>query len=301
MQRSDDPVTEGGVRQVGLILEIPLQRIKPFVGQPRIQFNEESLRELAESMTNAGQAMPVLVRLADKERGEYELVEGERRWRAARLAGLKMLRCEVVEVDDSDHQFRKSFVANFHRENHTPLEIAYACKRLGEQGMALSAVAAMLGKSEAWVSMYLRLLNLSDKLLALLGPSTPKDKRLKVPVALALARLNHKLQLRAYETIGREKGTQRQAEALVRRLLLEDDSAKHDNARIRKRGPDDDYRVFMTFVMNGLESTRLWREFKLQTLFKNRPPQSARQVRVWLEETVKSYREILKKIPEESD
>lgn len=273
-----------GERVAGQVLDIALERIRPYTGQPRIQFNEEALRELAQSMAAAGQQMPALVRLLDAEQGEYELVEGERRWRAARLAGLTTLRCVVVEVADEDAQFRMSFVANFHRENHTPLEIALALKKLLKQGMTQSGIAEMLGKTQTWVSMYQRILNLEKRLLKLLGPTVSREERLNFMVAQALSRLAANRQWAAYEAIGGPAGTPRQAEALVRRLLNEDAGAKHPNARLRRRSPKDDYKVFITGVTNALEWTRIWGEADVQRLFQSRSVEATEQVGRWLAE-----------------
>jgi ParB family chromosome partitioning protein len=140
------------------VREIPLERIRPGPEQPRRRFEPAALAELAESLKESGVLQPVVVR----HRGaDYELLAGERRWRAAQLAGLVSLPA-VVRDDLDDHAARiLGLVENLQRESLSPMETARGLKRLAElDGLTHEAVGQRIGKSREYVSNFLRLLAL---------------------------------------------------------------------------------------------------------------------------------------------
>ena len=136
--------------------DIPIGDIRPNAGQPRKHF--EGIEELAESLRASGQLVPVLVRPVG---GSYELIHGERRWRAARLAGLATLRADVRDMSDSE-ALRLSVIENMQREQLTPIEEAEACRALLSDGMIQAEVGALIGKSQSYVAQKLRLLGLPE-------------------------------------------------------------------------------------------------------------------------------------------
>ncbi len=138
---------------------ISVSSIKPNPKQPRRHFDEESLAGLAASIAEVGILQPILV--SEVENGEYELVAGERRWRAARRAGLLNIPALVRQLDDL-RRFENTIVENLHREDLDPLEEAEAYSRLIEEySYTHEMIAQRIGKSRAAVSNSLRLLQLS--------------------------------------------------------------------------------------------------------------------------------------------
>ena len=143
--------------------EVDLDLIDPNPSQPRSRFDENRLQELAESISTTGLVQPIVVR----RKGErYEIVAGERRWRAAQIAGLLKLPIHVVEVNDED-LLRTALIENIQREDLNPIEEALAYKRLGEEsGLTQEQIAAAVGKDRATVANHLRLLRLPDQVRA---------------------------------------------------------------------------------------------------------------------------------------
>ena len=150
--------TEGaGAENAGLD-ELPLASISPNRFQPRGHFDEEALSQLADSIREVGVLQPVLVRPAGE--GRYELIAGERRWRAARRVGLQTIPALVRETDDAA-ALEQALVENVHRDNLNPLEEAAAYQQLIEDfGLTHDEVAARVGRSRATVSNTLRLMQL---------------------------------------------------------------------------------------------------------------------------------------------
>ena len=138
--------------------ELPLSSISPNRFQPRGYFDEEALSQLADSIREVGVLQPVLVRPAGD--GEYELIAGERRWRAARRVGLQTIPALVRETDDAA-ALEQALVENLHRDSLNPLEEAAAYQQLIEDfGLTHDEVAARVGRSRATVSNTLRLMQL---------------------------------------------------------------------------------------------------------------------------------------------
>lgn len=140
--------------------EIPVSDIGPNPHQPRVHFDEESLIELASSIAQIGVLQPILVRAVGGE-ARFELIAGERRWRAAGRAGLATIPAIVRTGDDDLGSVEKALVENLHRQDLTPLEEAAAFQQLIEDfGLTHEQVADRIGKSRSAVSNTLRLLGL---------------------------------------------------------------------------------------------------------------------------------------------
>ncbi|MGI8796404.1 MAG: ParB/RepB/Spo0J family partition protein [Acidimicrobiia bacterium] len=150
----------------GGLQELPIASIRPNKFQPRRHFDESALGELADSIREVGLLQPVLVR-ADGE-GSYELIAGERRWRAARRAGLQMIPALVRTSDDSS-ALEQALVENLHRDDLNALEEAAAYQQLIEDfGFTHERVASRVGRSRATVTNMLRLLQLPPGIQRLL-------------------------------------------------------------------------------------------------------------------------------------
>jgi ParB family chromosome partitioning protein len=150
--------------------ELAVGLIKPNKDQPRRHFDQESLQALAESVQERGVIQPVLVR--PRAGGTFELVAGERRWRAAKLAGLDTLPALVQDHDDAA-SLEVALVENMAREDLNPVEEARAVAGLVEElGLTREAVGKKVGRSRVAISNLLRLLDLPDEALALLEAAT---------------------------------------------------------------------------------------------------------------------------------
>ena len=141
--------------------EVELESITPGSMQPRTYFDEASLQGLAESIRSHGIVQPLLVR----RRGDgYELIAGERRWRAAKLAGLTRVPVVVKEVPD-DSLLEIALIENIQREDLNPIEEAQAYRKLIETvGLTQEALAGRIGRDRSYITNYLRLLRLPDDL-----------------------------------------------------------------------------------------------------------------------------------------
>ncbi|CAB4362783.1 MAG: ParB/RepB/Spo0J family partition protein [Actinobacteria bacterium] len=159
--------------------EIPVGSVVPNPHQPRVHFDEESLSELAASVGEIGVLQPILVR--PLENGQYELVAGERRWRAARRAGLAVVPA-IIRTTDELGSVERALVENLHRQDLTPLEEASAYQQLVEDfSLTHEQIASRIGKSRSAVTNTLRLLSLPAAIQALLA-----DGRLTAGHARAL-------------------------------------------------------------------------------------------------------------------
>ena len=142
-----------------LIQSLPLSRIEPRLDQPRDQFDAERLQDLAASIARHGLIQPVIVRRLPN--GDYQIIAGERRWRAARIAGLSEIPVRVLEADDRSVA-ELALVENLQREDLNPMEEARGYQKLiSDYSLTQEEAAAGVGKSRSAVTNALRLLNLS--------------------------------------------------------------------------------------------------------------------------------------------
>jgi ParB family chromosome partitioning protein len=156
----------GGARQLDELREVPLELIAPSSNQPRRRFDARALEALAGSLGERGVLQPVLVR--PKADGRYELVAGERRWRAAKIAGLQAIPALVRDRGDAE-ALELALIENMAREDLNPVEEARACDALVEElGLTREEVGRRVGRSRVAVSNLMRLLDLPDETLALL-------------------------------------------------------------------------------------------------------------------------------------
>jgi ParB family chromosome partitioning protein len=146
--------------------EIPVEMIRPNPNQPRTVFEPGALRGLADSIATSGVVQPLLVRpLAD---GRYELIAGERRWRAAREAGLHAVPA-VVRDEAEAERMQTALIENMVREDLNPVDAARACAQLlDELGLSKEELARRVGRSRAAISNLVRILDLPDQVLEML-------------------------------------------------------------------------------------------------------------------------------------
>lgn len=212
------------------LTRIPVEKIRRGPWQPRRHMDPVRLDELADSIKARGIVQPIVVKQADD--GNYEIIAGERRWRAAQVAGLDAVPAIVREVPDSA-ALAIALIENIQREDLNPVEEARAIARLIEEHeMTHQVVADSIGRSRSAVSNLLRLLELSEPVLARLEAG-----ELDMGHARALRALEGETQLQAaLEVISRELNA-RQTEALVRRLKRDPDEVVPAAAG-PKRNPD---------------------------------------------------------------
>jgi ParB family transcriptional regulator, chromosome partitioning protein len=192
---------------------VPISHIKPNAFQPRSHFDEESMSSLAASIREVGLLQPVLVREVDDEDESYELIAGERRWRAARRAGLQTIPV-LVQSDTGDaSSLEQALVENLHREDLNALEEAAAYQQLiDEFGLTHEQVATRMGKGRATITNTLRLLQLPASAQRALA-----DKTISAGHARALLGTPDRvLQDKLVEKIASEGLTVRAVEEIVR-------------------------------------------------------------------------------------
>jgi ParB family chromosome partitioning protein len=170
--------------------EVDIDAIAPGPMQPRTHFDEGSLEGLADSIRTHGVVQPLLVR---RQGERYELIAGERRWRAARLAGLAKVPIVVKDVPDRD-LLEIALIENIQRENLNPIEEAQAYQRLIENvGLTQEALAARVGRDRSYITNYLRLLRLPDDLQKLVVEGRLSTGHARTILGLAHADLQRKI------------------------------------------------------------------------------------------------------------
>ena len=195
------------------VITISLNKIKPNRYQPRQNFNKEKLQELADSIKKHGLAQPVLVTPSIAP-GEYELIAGERRFRASKMAGLKDIKAIVRQSADDKQKFDLALIENLQREDLDPVEQAKAFKRLIEEfGHTHEEIAAVIGKNRSVITNMLRLLNLPEDIRQLIteGKLSAGHGRMLAGIedeqqmrALVAQILSETLSVRAVEKIASE-------------------------------------------------------------------------------------------------
>ncbi len=202
-----------GEDEIAVPQTLPISRVEPREGQPRTQFDETSLQELSESIAAHGMLQPITVRSLGG--GYYQIIAGERRWRAARLAGLREVPVHILDVDDRKAQ-ELALVENLQREDLNPMEEARGYRVLmDEYGLTQDAVAQSVGKSRPAVANALRLLALQPAVAQMLenGELSTGHARALLPLEDSI------LQLETARRVFEKKLSVRQTEALVATLL----------------------------------------------------------------------------------
>ncbi|RTZ14018.1 ParB/RepB/Spo0J family partition protein [Vibrio aquaticus] len=208
----------------GSLTELNINALKPGVYQPRKDIEPEALEELAASIESQGIIQPIVVRQVEHDK--FEIIAGERRWRAARKAGLKQVPCVVKNVEDRA-AIAMALIENIQREDLNVIEEAQALDRLQtEFSLTHQQVAEVIGKSRTTVSNLLRLNQLEDSVKALVS-----DKQIEMGHARALLALQGGQQVEVAEQVAKKQLTVRQTEQLVKKCLqpaVEDKNESQD-------------------------------------------------------------------------
>lgn len=195
------------------IKEVILDDITPNPFQPRTNFDDDSLQELATSIRSIGIVQPITVRIT--ERGHYEIIAGERRYRAAKMAGLKTIPAYIRDAND-ENILELALIENIQREDLNAIEVAISYRRLiDECNLTQDALGERIGKSRTNGTNYLRLLKLPAEIQLSL-----RERKISMGHARALVGLeDEELQFMIFEQILKEGLSVRQVEEIVRRYV----------------------------------------------------------------------------------
>ncbi len=213
--------SESGATKDGELRKLSIELIQPGKYQPRVDMHADSLDDLAESIRSQGIVQPIVVRPIAKQ-GHYEIVAGERRWRAAQIAGLSVIPALIRDIPD-EAAIAMALIENIQREDLNPIEEARALQRLIEEfEMTHQQAADAVGRSRVTVSNLLRLLTLNDDVRKLLERGD-----LEMGHARALLGLQGEKQGIAAREVAAKELSVRETERLVRRHANTDEMTTH--------------------------------------------------------------------------
>lgn len=216
------------------VINIKVGDIEPRGDQPRKEFDDESLQSLADSILAHGVLQPIIVRENANFPGTYEIIAGERRWRASKIAGLSEI--PAITIDGDDLKVAQiALVENVQRENLNPVEEALAYSALVKRfGLTQDQLSKEVGRSRSAIANMLRLLELPDEVLELL-----KDGKITTGHARAILGLDNDEQMVLLAQRVEERGLSvRDVEKLVRKILAENDAevlTVKDDAAVQRR------------------------------------------------------------------
>lgn len=196
MTNSEEEVNEQSQERLNAILEVDIESVVPNPDQPRTNFKEEDLRELASSIKREGVIQPILVRKTEED--SYQIIAGERRWQASKLAGMSKVPIQVKDVSD-EKALELALIENIQRTDLNPIEEAYGYRRLMERNkMTQADIAQAVSKGRSTIANALRLLELPEDAQKLLFEDkiTAGHARaiLSVPDKESRAKLTRKLE-----------------------------------------------------------------------------------------------------------
>ena len=261
--------------EIGQVGPIPVSAIRPFKGQPRTHFDEQALKELADSIAAEGQRTPAWVMPISNNGHQFELIAGERRWRAVQMAGIETLLCEVRNPESAAQQYLDSVMENFGRKDCTILESAMAVKEVfriksggkKQWGDKVAVdVARVFARSTGWVYQMLQVSRLHPRVLDLLRP----PQKLPTPAAISLASLSHDMQLELANEIV-QKGLKNKASlAYIKNRII--DQPQHLGQK--RARPYEDHKTLTRFLASlggQMEALLLISHDRHVAMFKNRP------------------------------
>ena len=209
------------------VIECPIDRIVPGKFQPRERIDEERLNELVLSIKEKGVVQPIVVRESKEKKGYYEIIVGERRWRASKLAGLSKLPVIIKEIDDKE-AIELALIENLQREDLNPIEEAKAYKWLIEKfNYTQQLLAERIGKDRSTIANRIRLLTLPDhiKSMVLNNEITEGHARALLPLG------DDSLMIEVANTILKKGLSVRETERLVKEILKGRDKEKRKEKR----------------------------------------------------------------------
>lgn len=284
-----------------IAVRIPVNRIRPNPEQPRKYFRKYALRELAASMKEDSQRQLIeVVRVYDDPKADYELITGERRLRAAIIGGITQLNAivkDAKEVPDKKKQHHLCFVADFHREGYSKLEIALALVKERENGATVEQLCKICGRSVVWVYQHLALDDLVPELKNLLDPSLPRSEQLSFTIGCRLARLPKERQTEVYRQVAAVTGSRLQL-IEVKKLVAEIAPAR---AAGRPRKPAEHARNLRWIVprsaADALTADGL-PDSAIKSLIDNTGPEVVETMLNQIDQTIQGFESLRRKIRE---
>lgn len=224
------------------IINIPLEEIKPNAYQPRKEFDDESLNDLTNSIKSYGVLQPIVVRRSGKN--GYEIIAGERRWRASQKAGLKEIPAIIRDAGDSETAIM-ALIENLQRENLSFLEEAEGYRQLMQDyGFTQEQLAYKLGKSQSTIANKMRILKMPPEIVKIISREKLSERH-----ARALLKLpDEKLQMQALKQIIDKGLNVRQTEELVDRLIEGIENEKEKEKKKSFKIAIKDVRIFVNSV-----------------------------------------------------
>jgi ParB family chromosome partitioning protein len=253
-----------------------INRIEPNKNQPRKEFNEDALQELADSIKQFGVIEPLVV---VKRKGYYELIAGERRWRAARLAGLKEV--PVVIKDYDDQQIVEiALIENIQREDLNPIEEAHAYERLIQEfNLTQDEVAERVSKSRTTVTNALRLLKLTEKVQQMLIDDMLSTGHVRALITIADPQLQYETAMYIFD----KKLSVRETESYVKKLL----NKKPKEKTSEKEDPE------LSFLYKAIEN-RLKESLGTKTTIKAKTKDSGKiEIEYYSQEDLERIKQLL--------
>ena len=244
---STEAVKTGGSSTIN---EIAIEQIEPNPGQPRHDFDEEALQELATSIREIGIIQPITLRQVAENR--FQIIAGERRWRASQIAGLKAIPAYIRTIND-EKVMEMALVANIQREDLNAIEIALAYEHLLEEnGMTQEKISERVGKSRTAITNYLRLLKLPAQVQMAL-----QKKQIDMGHARALLSLESpSQQIKLFKEILKNSYSVRKVEELVKRIK-NDVTDENGEKRIIAKSPNADHYNMLTKQLSGVMGTKI--------------------------------------------
>lgn len=241
------------------VVNIPLDEIQPNIYQPRKTFNDESLEELTESIKSYGVLQPIVVR-RNGRRG-YEIIAGERRWRACKKAGLKEIPAIIKDVKDMDTAIM-ALIENIQREDLNFIEEAEGYRQLIQEcGVTQEQLAMKLGKSQSTIANKMRILKLPPEIINIISQEKLSERH-----ARSLLKLPDKeLQMKVLKEVVEKKLSVRQTEELIERTIENINKDKKNEKSKSFKIAIKDVRIFVNSVrklVKTIKETGVQAEYK---------------------------------------
>ncbi|MEX0672541.1 MAG: ParB/RepB/Spo0J family partition protein [Candidatus Paceibacterota bacterium] len=265
---------------LGSIRMIPIDRVVPDPGQPRKYFDEVVLAHFADGVEAIGQLMPIIVvPFEASDEADYQIVDGERRWRAMRMRESTEIRAFVAKnIRSAEQAFMFSIAANFNREEHTPMEIARSIERLKHDGLSGKEIEVLTGKSVYWIHSYYRLLKLHPDVVKYIDPALPAENRMKLQIARLLTECDHKVQqLVAHRLIGQRISVARASK------IIDEVNEKHGGRIPQRQQPARRFQRVNRLAENTLASLTDLNPRKLREAIASRSNEEVEQLKTHCE------------------
>ncbi len=229
IKKSDTlPIDDG--KSIDILAKVPVENIKPNPYQPRVNFSNEALEELKQSIVENGLIQPITVRRV--ELNSYELISGERRLRACKELGFAEIPAYIIKVDSKESMIALALIENIQREKLNPIEIAQAYKRLVEEcNLSQDEIAKQVGKDRATVANFIRLL----KLPTIIQESVAKEEITNGHARALLSVPSEALQIELLNKVITQNLSVRKLESLVKKFVEQSVVEKDNNKDVKKQ------------------------------------------------------------------